>query len=237
MDRKAILVLVTSFLLLLLWYPLVGRLYPPKPLPPRTNTTFTATTNAPGLSTNQPALSAAPNQSAAASIAPSIPKSIEANAPEQLLFFTNDNARYTFTSHGGGIKLIELLKYKQRVACRTKILTNEPATLNRVSTLPLPVLALLPNETLQGDGVFKLSPTANGVRAEKSLTNGLVLIKEFEPSSNYLVNASTRIENHSGQPILLPPQEWNTGTAAPMDETEVSQNLGFMWYDGSSKHA
>src|SRR5258706_15297058 len=126
MDRKAILVLVISFVLLLLWYPLVSRLYPPKPLPPRTNTTFTATTNPPGLSTNQPALSAATNQSTAASVAPSIPKPIEANAPEQVLFFTNDNARYTFSSHGGGIKLIELLNYKQRVPCRTKILTNEP---------------------------------------------------------------------------------------------------------------
>ena len=37
MDRKAIIVLVVSFLLLILWYPLVNRLYPPRLVPRNTN--------------------------------------------------------------------------------------------------------------------------------------------------------------------------------------------------------
>src|SRR5882762_8525654 len=108
MDRKAILVLVSSFALLLLVYQLANRIYPPKPLPPRS---IAAITNQPGSLTNQPSLSAGTNLEA---VVPSLPKPIAPDKPEDLLVFTNDLARYTFSSHGGGIKLVELLKYKQR---------------------------------------------------------------------------------------------------------------------------
>ncbi|MBC8003287.1 MAG: hypothetical protein H7X97_11940, partial [Opitutaceae bacterium] len=37
MDRKSILILVGSFVLLLLWYPLMERIYPPTPVPRTTN--------------------------------------------------------------------------------------------------------------------------------------------------------------------------------------------------------
>ena len=50
MDRKSILVLVVCFVLLMLWYPLVNKLYPPKPRPP-------GATNAPAAfltASNQP---------------------------------------------------------------------------------------------------------------------------------------------------------------------------------------
>ena len=41
-------------------------------------------------------------------------------------------------------------------------------------------------------------------------------MKEFHFSSNYLVNASVRLENTSDQPLALPAQEWVVGTATPM---------------------
>jgi YidC/Oxa1 family membrane protein insertase len=160
---------------------------------------------------------------------------IAPNQPEQTLAISNDLVRYTFTSHGGGIKILELLHYKQRVECRNQTGTNAPATLNRESTVP--ILSLLPNEALQGDGVYKLTATTNGVRAEKALTNGLVLINEFQPTSNYLVNATMRIENRSSSPVALAQQEWNVGSAGPMTEDDSVQNLGILWYDGSGKHA
>src|SRR5882762_2649159 len=231
MDRKAIIVLLVSFLLLILWYPLVNRLYPPKPLPPRTNT-LASITNVPGSLTNQPSLSATTNFPGGV---PVISTPIAPNQPEQFLVLSNDLARYTFTSHGGGIKFVELLRYLQRVECRNKMGTNAPATLNRESSVPM--LGLLPNEALQGDGVFKITRIDKGVRAEKALTNGLVFIKEFEPTSNYVVNVTTRIENRSQAALAVPPQEWNVGSAAPMTEDDSLQNLGILWYDGSGKHA
>jgi YidC/Oxa1 family membrane protein insertase len=168
-------------------------------------------------------------------VAPSLPKPIAPDKPEELLVFTNDLARYTFSSHGGGIKLVELLKYKQRVGCRDKTGTNSLASLN--ADTPLPILSLAANEALQGDGLFKLSRTDTGVRAEKTLENGLVLVKEFQPTSNYLVNATTTIENRSAQAVSLPVQEWNVGSATPMDESDNEQFIGILWYDGSSKQA
>lgn len=225
MDRKSIIALVVCFLVLMLWYPLVNKLYPPKPLPP-------GATNAP-LATL-----AATNRAAASPAAPPVleqaapaPKPVvTANVPEELLEVANGNARYTFTSHGGGLKLVELLETIP--AHRNKpAQTNLLATLNRYA--PAPTLALLDGEAVQGDGVFTLTRTDSGVRAEKTLTNGLSIVKEFQVSTNYLVIANVRLENRSAQPLALPAQEWVIGTATPLDPGDNSMVLGLMWYNGT----
>src|SRR5437660_8592727 len=104
MDRTSIIVLVVCFVLLMLWYPLVvNKLYPPKPIPRGTNAPTTVTgTNQVGVNTNVPVLAEAPTN------APRV--ALNTNVPEDLLVITNEIARYTFTSHGGGLKLIELLR-------------------------------------------------------------------------------------------------------------------------------
>jgi len=166
MDRKSILILVVCFVALMLWYPLINKLYPPKPLP-------AGATNAP------PATVTATNQAPITSVPPVIaespitaPKPIaNTNVQEDLVILTNENARYTFTTHGGGLKLIELLKYPETVSTHREKLpqTNRVATLNTVT--PAPTLALLGGDALQGDGVFTLTKTAeDSVRAEKALT-------------------------------------------------------------------
>ena len=100
----------------------------------------------------------------------------------------------------------------------------------------MPVLAVLGDASLVGDGNFTLTKTADGVRAEKSFTNGLRLVKEFHLSSNYLVNASVRLENASDKPLALPAQEWVVGTATPMgpDDSSYSMYEGAMWFNGAS---
>ena len=59
-------------------------------------------------------------------------------------------------------------------------------------------------ESLQGDGIFKVTRTETGVRAEKTLNNGLSIIKDFALSSNYVVQAHVRLENHNAQALNLP---------------------------------
>src|SRR5208283_5679487 len=136
----------------------------------------------------------------------------DTNTPETLLVMTNGHARYTFTSRGGGLKSVELLDYPETVSplWKKKAAKDGVATLNQRA--PVPVLAILGDAGLVGDGNFTLTPIAGGVRAEKSLTNGLRLAKEFHPSSNYLVQASVRLENASDNPLALPAQEWVVGT-------------------------
>ena len=108
---------------------------------------------------------------------------------------------------------VELLRYPETVSTRREKqpVTNRVATLNEFT--PAPTLALLDGEVVQGDGVFKLMQTTNGVRAEKTLTNGLHLVKDFQLSTNYLMMASVRLENQSAVPLQLPSQEWVVGTA------------------------
>ena len=237
MDRRSIIVIVVCFLLMLMWFPLVNKLYPPKPLPPGATNQISAVGSAPtvtGSNVTQVATSAPPSIPPAALATPPRPVFVAAGVEENLVF-TNDHARYTFTSHGGGLKRVELLHYRETVsrARKQQPLTNNLAELNAHASIP--VLAVLDGESVQGDGVFALTKTATGVRAEKTLTNGLRLTKEFLPTTNYLVVATVRLENTSGQPLNLPAQEWTIGTATPMNPGDDGQNIGVMWYDGSAK--
>lgn len=230
MDRKSIIVLVICFVLLLGWHSLVDRLYPPKPLPPGATNALAggfSATNPPTTATSAP-----PTLEAAVPLAMPVTNT---NVPEETLELTNGNAHYTFSSHGGGLKLIELSQYPETVSSRFEHRTGT----NRVATLdaftPAPTLALLGGEAVQGDGIFKLARTASGVRAEKSLPNGLTIIKEFELSTNYLVLATVRLENRGDNPVPLPAQEWFAGTATPMNAQDKGTTVGVMWYNGSAK--
>jgi len=155
------------------------------------------------------------------------------NAPEQTLTLTNGRTKYTFTTRGGGLKTVELLDYPQTISARWKgQITNSASLATLNARVDLPVLAVVGDQELVGDGNFTLTKTATGVRMEKTLANGLRLIKNFQPTSNYLVNATVRMENTSDKPLLLPAQEFVVGTATPMDADDNGQVEGAMWCDG-----
>ena len=98
----------------------------------------------------------------------------------------------------------------------------------------------------QGDGVFKLSrytrpvspsnttQTIEGVRAEKVVGSKLYLVKEFEPTSNYLMQARVRMENRSTEALVLPAQQWVVGSATPMNPHDDETMVGLNWHNGSS---
>jgi YidC/Oxa1 family membrane protein insertase len=161
---------------------------------------------------------------------------LDTNTPETLITITNVQPSctniFTFTSRGGGLKSVELLKYPDSVPLRWKkeMSTNGFATLN--AHAPVPVLAVLGDPGLVGDGNFTLTKTAKGVTAEKLLPDGLRLVKEFQISSNYLINASVSLQNTSNQPVKLPAQEWVVGTATPMGPDDNGMYLGALWYNG-----
>ena len=160
----------------------------------------------------------------------------DTNSPENTIVISNADARYTFTSRGGGLKTVELLKYPETISARWKkeneSSSNGVATLNARTSVP--VLAILGDTNLVGDGNFTLTRTDDGIRAEKLLPDGLLLTKEFHLSSNYLVNASVSLKNTSDKPLALPAQEFVTGTATPMDVDDNGMYLGVTWFDGTN---
>ncbi len=230
MDRKSIAIVALCVILLLMWPRLMNHFYPPPPQP----------TNAVAIGTNQLSTTNVPEAQPYAT-----PGVVGTNAaafvvksavPEKELTITNDNARFTFTSRGGGLKQVELVRYPETVHTRRQrgMPTNDFATLGTPASPP--VLAVMGEgpETLQGDGDFKLTPIPNGMRAEKTLTNGLAIVKDFQISSNYLMSASVRLENRSKEPVKLPSQEWVVGQSTPINAQDNGiRTLGVWYFDGN----
>lgn len=228
MDRKAIIVISLSVVLLFTWPALFRKLYPPQPVAEATAESAnvvpgaiptTASTNLSG-----PVLQAAPTNSTAFVV----PK----NTPEQTVVLSNSVARYVFTSYGGGIKSVDLLQYPESVIRVRKNgtappTTPRPASLNSMASVP--AMAVLGDASWMDDGAYTLRQTARGVVAEKLLRNELVLVKEFQLQSNYLVGCTLRLENRTGKPVSVPQQELVVGTATPLGLTDDGSKVGFYW--------
>ena len=227
MDRKSIIILVLCFVAFFSLHWVVDKIYPPKPIPAGlTNSTPF------GTSLTNPTVAPVTGAESVEGTNLSLPARTSPSVAEEFIEVTNATSHYTFSSYGGGLKQVELLQYPEAVSTRRerKTGTNRVAMLNsftRFSTLEIR------DHGIEGDGVFKLTRTASGVRAEKQLTNGLSIVKEFEPSSNYLVLASVRLENRTEQPMTLPAQNWFAGTATPMSARDDGSAVGVMWYNGS----
>lgn len=218
MDRKAIIVLVASFALILAWPKLINHFYPP-PKRVATNQVSSATNQITGTNAT----------GAVAAIA--TPVVTNTNAPEETITVTNQNGLYVFTSHGGGLKSIELRGYRADIECGRKVpAERRPATLNTGARVP--VLGIM-GGGLTGNEVYNLTQTESGVRAERALGNGLQMVKTFELSSNYLVKANVRIENTSGQPLQLAQREVVVGTSTPMSAQDQGMEMGLFYFNGA----
>ena len=233
MDRKSILIVALCVAMLFGWHFVVNKMYPPKPAPPAATNVVSATQTATTTNLTAPAPSGQSNVAPSTGPAPRLV--VDTNTPEQLIVRTNEHARYTFTSYGGGLKFVELVDYPETVSRKHDPATGRLATLN--AQAPTPSLAILDGETLQGDGIFTLTSSEEGVHAEKQLPNGLVLIKDFVIGTNYLLTVSIRFENQSTQAVSIPEQKWIVGTATPLHSQDNGQRVGWMWYNGNKTAA
>jgi YidC/Oxa1 family membrane protein insertase len=232
MDRKSIIVLVACVLLFLSWPYLVGKIFPPTPLPPRATNISAQATNQVIGSTNVPMLTA--NTNIPPTNAVPVTALEKPSVPEELLTIETPEARYTFTSYGGGLKQIELKEYQESVTCESKKKPGSLAALNKLGSVP--VLALLGDASIQGDGVYQLTKTTNGgMRAEKQLPGGLVVINQFQPTTNFVVAITQRFENRSPNSVNVPAHHVMVGTAAPVGLDEDPNYLGVYWYNAADK--
>lgn len=239
MDRKAILVLIICFVLLILWGPISNRVFPPVPVQPQPGSPSGAVQplagqDSPGRAGTPPAPTPAGTPTASIS-APSSPVARweRPQLPEEEMELETDVARYHFTSHGGALRMVELTEHPAMIQCRGSSSTNGigQATLNQHA--PLPALALFGGTALQDNLPFSLSLAGGGVRAEKILTNGLRVVKDFLPSTNHQLLVTMRIENLTNTPVALPQTELTLGTSVPGDLKEQPRFLGVQFFNGS----
>lgn len=227
MDRKSIIIMVISLAFLAAWFPLTNKIFPPVPAPVRsTNTVANATNQTAGATNGAPTLSTA-------SLDTNVTATAVTNLPpkeEQIVTIENENARYFFSSLGGGLKRIELKRFSADVGCEKDARTNEPVTLNDKAQVPaLSIVVGGDSNTLNS---FSITKSGDVVRAEAPLLNGLHIIKEYRLATNYMVKTSIRYENRSAQPIALPERELVIGTATPLSRHDESFHLGLEWYNG-----
>jgi YidC/Oxa1 family membrane protein insertase len=225
MDRKGIAILVVTFGLLFSWPLLVNKIYPPAPPVPGGTNRLAPVANALPVATNGVTPMATPVPPVSA-----LPPTLSINAPEKTVVLENEKVRAVFTSHGGGLKYVELKDYPARISRRKDNPDKELASLNKGAFLP--AFTFVNNPALTGDGEFVLTKTATGVRAEKTLPGGLRAVKEFALSTNYLLTAKVRTENPGSQPVALAARELVVGTGAPMDEHETPDQQGAFWFNG-----
>lgn len=241
MDRKGIVIIVTAlgFLAILPW--LSRKVFPPGPVLPGTTNGVVVVPGS-GSTVPTPPDASTPSagsatgavlQSVSPATAPTTP--IPERGPEQTLELVNEQVRYIITSHGGGLREAELLDYPEYIACRAKERadTNAPLRLNHGARYPL--LGFREAPAVEGAGEYTLRAIENGrgVRAETEGANGLYIIREFRLNTNsHLLNVKVRVENRGSETLMLPPLEWNAGTATPMNAHDKGDLMGMDWYDG-----
>src|SRR5438046_2664580 len=109
MDRKSLIILLVSALLLAAWYPLSQKIFPPIPARPRTNALATpSNSTSPAMRAEAQALT--PETTPLTSPSPNPPP-----REERTLTLDSQDATYVFTSIGGGFKQIALKHFKAAV--------------------------------------------------------------------------------------------------------------------------
>jgi len=162
--------------------------------------------------------------------------------PEETLVMEDDLVRYTFTSKGGGIKHVELREFDRWISCddgeieeafvdsETDLFTDLAVLNNKA---PLPMMSLVGLSVLQGDEGYSLNQNGTTVTAEKRLSNGLKIVKEFIQGTNYEFSVTIRIENDTEAPIQLPDHDLVIGTSTPVGLYKDSLNIGSIWFNGT----
>jgi YidC/Oxa1 family membrane protein insertase len=215
MDRKSIIILGLAIGLLCLMSPLVDHFFPPKPVP---------VTAQDALTNNPPTENFVVPTSASASV------QAEPAMAAQIVTVSNEDLIWHFTSDGGGLAEVDLRKYPaviERPSANSA--PAGPASLN--TNAPIPVLSLL-GDGIQGNNNFTLTQAGQTIRAEKTLTNGLRLVKEFDLGSNCFFKAHLWLENTSSQPLTVPAHQVVIGTATAVGPLDDPTAMGVLWYNG-----
>jgi YidC/Oxa1 family membrane protein insertase len=216
MDKKTLIVVVACLALLFGWQALVNKLFPPKPKPPGVEVA--------GVGTN--ALPATATTDAAAEAISPLPKP-EALPPsprpeEQIAVLSNSFVRVEFTSWGGGVRLVEMLRHRNN--------GQGPVVLNGTNQAPALVLRGLPEAG--ADGAFSVAqPDAQTVVLRTRTRGGLDVTKRFVLGDDYVVTGQVDVVGMAAA-VATQALEFVVGTAGPVNAREPLEMLYVGWLAG-----
>lgn len=240
MDRTSIIILVVCVIGLLAWPPLVENLYPPPP-PSESETSAPDGSTATNDATAQPAPSESqptPTRETP-TIGPVDSVTIDPERPDERLHtLENDLARFVFTSHGGGLKRIELKLYDRVISCSDDSEDEEgvsnPVILNQNSLYP--ILALEASSGIDGSSVYDITvdendPNSISLKRAQPET-GLTFHNRFTIGADYSIDAVTQIKNNGDSALNIPRRNRSIGLIAPTDKDEAEYFLTLYHSDG-----
>jgi YidC/Oxa1 family membrane protein insertase len=226
MDRKGIIAVVISVLVLLIWQ----FEFAPKYAPP-VSPTVAAGSPAPGASPG-----ASPGAVAASSAAPSIAPAMspsasattpEENVPEHITDATGPAAQYHFTNLGGGITRAVLTDYLAE--------SGSHVTLNEFGTFPIGAISEKPDEGAD----LPYTVTAQGgntILCVRDQPGGLSIAKKFtlpvstKDARGFEFTMDVSFTNKGTQAIQSPGYYVYIGSAAPIHQKDLPMYTAFDWY-------
>jgi len=234
MDRKGIIAVALSVLVLLIWQiEYAPKFAPPTPPPGQTASgspaaSAAATAAASASTQTATALSAAPApfSAAAATPAPAQPK-----VPEQFTSVAGAAAQYRFTNLGGGISSAELTGYPAE--------SGSNVDLNEFGTLPIGAISEKPGEG--GDFPYSVTRDGNNVLCVHDQPGGLSISKKFtlpastQDAHGYGVKLDVSFTNHGAQPISSQGYYLYVGSAHPVHQRDLPLYTAFDWYVQGAK--
>ncbi len=212
------LVLLGCLVAMIGWQALVTQLYPPKPKAIKVATATGATNAMPAAATETPAEKP---------IEPAKESAVATEEPhpsEQIVTLRNEFVRMEFTTWGGGVRSVELLKH--RVSGAGNVVLN--------GTNFVPALTLMGITNGGPNAVFTVEqPAPNTVVMKRQTRTGLGITKTFSLNDGYLVTGTVEIARIARGSVSLPGSvDLAIGTAVPTTAKELPTYLMMGWLVG-----
>jgi YidC/Oxa1 family membrane protein insertase len=214
MDKKSITAVIACLMLLFVGQRVISKLFPPRPVARKPVPAVTRTNG------TTPAASTAPAPPVrAAEPAPAVE---EPRAAERTVTLENGFIRVEFTSLGGGIKLVEVLKHK--VNGHGNVMLNSGAL--------APALALVNLPGAGTNAAYELQQlSASDVTMQTRTRDGIAVTKHISLGPDYVLRGNIQITgtNQSAQVVI--------GSASPLQPREPQQTtLGVDWLTNKYQH-
>jgi YidC/Oxa1 family membrane protein insertase len=218
MDRKTMLVVLACLVAMISWQALINHLYPPKPKAIKAATAVATNNAAPQAATESPAEKPVEPVKDAV-LAPETPR-----LPEQTVTLSNELVRMEFTTWGGGVRSVELLKHK----------VNGDGNVVLNGTNFVPALTLIGITNAGPDSVFTIEqPAPNTIVMKHQTRAGLAITKTFSLNDGFLLTGTVEIACAASGSVSLPASaDLVIGTVAPTTAKELPTYLTMGWLLG-----